>query len=85
VRDTDKLLKALNNVTFRQFRVWAKVACFDRKPLGVGGKTVSEGIRDEDVMRNGVEKKAEPMGERGKIEVAIAEGEKSEPVGKKER
>ena len=53
--------------------------------MGVGGKTVSEGIRDEDVMRNGVEKKAEPMGERGKIEVAIAEGEKSEPVGKKER
>jgi len=26
-----KLLKALNNVTIGQFRVWAKFACFDRK------------------------------------------------------
>lgn len=34
VRDVDKFLKAVNNVSFGQFRVWAKLACFDRNSDG---------------------------------------------------
>ena len=42
VRDVEKLLKALNNVWFRDWRVVAKVASFDRfgKSQAVGGKRV---------------------------------------------
>jgi len=45
VRDAEKFLKALNNITFGQFRVWTKVACFGRKPLEVVKPRGSEGVR----------------------------------------
>jgi len=34
VKDVDKLLKAVKNVTFGQFRVWTKIAHFDRNNVG---------------------------------------------------
>lgn len=34
VRDVDKFLKAVNNVSFGQFRVWAKLDRFDRNSDG---------------------------------------------------
>lgn len=82
VRDSDKLLRALNNVTIGQFRVWAKVARFDRKPLEVTGKRVVKVIGEEGVTLQRVAgKEVMPLGEGEKMIVTV-EGDKSELVGK---
>ncbi|MCI37132.1 RNA recognition motif, partial [Trifolium medium] len=54
VRDVTKLLHAVNNVSFGNYRIWAKVASFDRaygkgeeRRLKVGEAFVDEGARDK--------------------------------------
>lgn len=81
---TNKLLKALNKITFGQFRVWAKVARFDHKPLGVSEKREMEGSSGEGVMqkREVREEVGHLMSEGEKIQREHGEGEKSELSGK---
>jgi len=45
VRDVEKMLKALNNISFGQYCVWAKVARFGRQPLEVVKPSVREVVR----------------------------------------
>jgi len=77
VRDAEKLLKAVNNITIGQFRVRAKFARFDRKPVEVIEPRGNEGVRG-----NGVAKMLEEKREGSKLLDVGAkknvEGEKSE-------
>jgi RNA recognition motif-containing protein len=75
VRDVEKMLKALNNISFGQFRVWAKIARFGRKPLEFVKTRVSEGVRGECVVR-----KKEDKREDSKL---LFEGEKKDCEGGK--
>ena len=59
VKNVDKLTKALNDVTFGIFRVFAKVARYDRfaKYADTNRKTeVVQGSEGEKIVRNGVSK-----------------------------
>lgn len=66
VRDVDKLLKALNNVCFGQYRVNAVLARFDRKVVregeGVGGK--KEVVEGRGAKVREREREKEPEGEK---------------------
>lgn len=57
VRDAEKLLKAVNNITIGQFHVWAKFARFGRKPLEVVEPRGSEGVRGKGVAKMVEEKR----------------------------
>jgi len=75
VRDAEKLLKAVNNITIGQFRVWAKFARFGRKPLGVVEPRGSEGVRGKGVAKM-IEEKREGSLEEGGIKVCEGENSK---------
>ncbi|MCH89175.1 sulfate transporter [Trifolium medium] len=69
VKDVTKLLKAINNVSFGNFRIWAKVASFDRASDGREGKRPNVGGR-EDGRSDDVRKEGEKIlrGSRREVE-----------------
>jgi len=68
VKDMNKLLKAVKNVSFGQFRVWAKIACFDRNNVGEDYMRQNRSARGEaKVNKNRV---------REEVKIAVGEGEK---------
>jgi len=86
VRDAEKLLKALNNITFGQFCVWAKFARFDRKPLEQVEPRGSEGVRGVSVVRKKEELKKDCEGDKSEHGVKNKEdGGDIEHVRKDER
>ena len=77
VKDVEKLLKALNNVWFGDWRVVAKVASFDKfgRSQVVGGKR--EGVKNSDGVRNSmVVRDEEVVGVMGREDETLGDGSK---------
>jgi hypothetical protein len=72
VKDVSKLLLAINDIHFGQFRIWARVARFDKPRVGVEGKGHKRGGREDGRHGGGHEREKVVVG-TGKGENIAAE------------